>query len=101
MDNEIKISPEMSLKCLIKQCEKSQKAFWELSNIFSAYDDLISLKNGTATTEQKQRIMPAKLLVDAVDKDYILDLIKTIKESATAIADINDLTVWTEADNDK
>ena len=76
--DDVKMSPEMALKCLIKQCEKSQKAFWELSNIFSAYDDLLSFKNGTATMEQKQRLVPAKLLAEAVDHDYIMDLINQI-----------------------
>ena len=95
------MSPEMALKCLIKQCEKSQKAFWELSNIFSAYDDLLSIKNGTATAEQKQRIMPAKMLVDAVEPEYIMNLISQIQQSACAIGQLGDLTEWGITDDDK
>lgn len=96
MADEVKMSKEMAIKCLIKQCKKSERAFEEISGILTAYDDLLCFQNGTATKEQIIRMPVSMAILESPEAvmNGIIKQMTTIRQCLCAISQIGDITEW-------
>ena len=98
MADEIKLSKQMAVKVLIKQCEKSRQAFADLENILTAYNDLLCFENGTATREQVLRMpMSMKMLEspETVMNGIIKDM-ETVRQALCAMSQLGEITEWSK-----
>ena len=94
--DEAKLSREMAVKLLIKQCEKVENASRELKTIFNAFDDIMSFANGTATEEQMRRLPVATALLADRESAFAVthEALETIHASLCAMTKMADLTAW-------
>ena len=93
--DEVKVTPEMGCKLLIKQLEKAEESISKLRYICTAFDDVLSCQSGTATKEQWARFPAAYVLIRDENEvtAAVLSYTASLEQSLRAVSKIKDVVM--------